>query len=336
MQMACLGQPPITSTAFSHRSIFPALASTFRTPSQLPNIKHNIYHRRAPPRTIVAARNGWRKKDRSEEEAVLQDERRGLLQSVLWGTEAVYIIWLFLLPYAPGDPVWAISPSTLDDLLSLSLNFFFVLPILNNRTVVGIHGVEAPLIHPASEGLFNFVIGWTFMFAPLLFTDYRRNRYKSSLDILWGMQMFLTNVFLIPYMAIRLNKKDSSSPGSKSSSALGSLMVRGKDVVGVVGGLVCLGSLLWGVYGRGDSGFGGVMDRWEFVESYIGSERLAYAFVIDIGLYSIFQPWLIGANLENLNKNKVGLVNTLRFLPVVGLVTYLLCLDLDSTTSRPT
>lgn len=137
-------------------------------------------------------------------------------------------------------------------------------------------------------------------------------------------------------MAIRLNKKDSSSPGSKSSSALGSLMVRGKDVVGVVGGLVCLGSLLWGVYGRGDSGFGGVMDRWEFVESYIGSERLAYAFVIDIGLYSIFQPWLIGANLENLNKNKVGLVNTLRFLPVVGLVTYLLCLDLDSTTSRPT
>lgn len=44
-----------------------------------------------------------------------------------------------------------------------------------------------------SEGLFNFVIGWTFMFAPLLFTDRKRDRFKGSLDVLWGMQMFLTN-----------------------------------------------------------------------------------------------------------------------------------------------
>lgn len=44
-----------------------------------------------------------------------------------------------------------------------------------------------------SEGLFNFVIGWTFMFAPLLFSDRKRDRYKGSLDLLWGLQMFLTN-----------------------------------------------------------------------------------------------------------------------------------------------
>ncbi|KAI3797727.1 hypothetical protein L1987_32990 [Smallanthus sonchifolius] len=31
-----------------------------------------------------------------------------------------------------------------------------------------------------SEGLFNFVIGWTFMFAPLLFTDRNRNRYTPD------------------------------------------------------------------------------------------------------------------------------------------------------------
>lgn len=333
MQISCLGPPPITSTAFFHRSNFPALvaSSTSRKPPEPRIVEHKSYLRRGCPGTVFATKNGWREDGKEEEGEVLQDGRRGLLQSVLWGTEAVYIIWLFLLPYAPGDPVWAISQSTVDDLLSLSLNFFFVLPILNN---IGINAVEAPVIHPASEGLFNFVIGWTFMFAPLLFTDYRRDRYKSSLDVLWGMQMFLTNVFLIPYMAIRLNKKDSG-PASKSS-ALSSLMVRGAAVLGVVGGLVCLGSLLWGVYGRGDGGFGGVADRWEFVGSYIGSERLAYAFVVDIGLYSVFQPWLIGANLKNLKKNKVGLVNTVRFLPIVGLVAYLLCLDLDSTTSRTT
>ena len=31
------------------------------------------------------------------------------------------------------------------------------------------------------------------MFAPLLFTDRKRGRYKGSLDVLWGLQMFLTN-----------------------------------------------------------------------------------------------------------------------------------------------
>lgn len=31
------------------------------------------------------------------------------------------------------------------------------------------------------------------MFAPLLFTDRKRDRYKWSLDVLWGLQMFLTN-----------------------------------------------------------------------------------------------------------------------------------------------
>lgn len=44
-----------------------------------------------------------------------------------------------------------------------------------------------------AEGLFNFVIAWTLLFAPLLFTDYRSDRFKGSLDVLWGFQMFLTN-----------------------------------------------------------------------------------------------------------------------------------------------
>lgn len=34
------------------------------------------------------------------------------------------------------------------------------------------------------------------MFAPLLFTDHKRDRYKGSLDVLWGLQMFLTNSML--------------------------------------------------------------------------------------------------------------------------------------------
>ncbi|KAM5567688.1 hypothetical protein ABKV19_015646 [Rosa sericea] len=253
------------------------------------------------------------------------ENSRRLFQTSLWVAEAVYILWLFLLPYAPGDPVWAISSDTVNSLLGLSLNFFFVLPLFNS---VGINFIDAPVLHPMSEGLFNFVIGWTFMFAPLLFTDGKRDRYKGSLDVLWGFQMFLTNTFLIPYMAIRLNAPESDYTPSKRSQ-LGDVMTNGAPIVGLVGGGICLISALWALYGRMDSNFGGISERWEFLINYLGSERLAYAFIWDIVLYSVFQPWLIGDNLQNVKSDKIGIVNYLRFVPVIGLVAYLLCLNLD-------
>ncbi|XP_071703377.1 uncharacterized protein [Rutidosis leptorrhynchoides] len=255
----------------------------------------------------------------------LDDNVRKVLQYLLWAAEGVYIIWLFLLPYAPGDPVWAISSDTINSLIGLSLNFFFVLPLMNS---VGIHLLEAPVLHPMSEGLFNFVIGWTLMFAPLLFTDRYRDRYKGSLDVLWGFQMFLTNTFLIPYMAIRLNNPDANNTPRKTSQ-LGSVMVNGAAVVGVIGGAACVISVLWALFGRSDGNFGGVADRWEFLVSYLGSERLAYAFIWDICLYIVFQPWLIGENLQNIDKSMVELVKYLRFVPVFGLVAYLVCLNVD-------
>ncbi|GMH01877.1 hypothetical protein Nepgr_003716 [Nepenthes gracilis] len=179
------------------------------------------------------------------------DNVRKLLQLVLWVMEGVYILWLFLLPYAPGDPVWAISSDTVGSLVGLSLNFFFILPLMNT---VGIHVMNAPVLHPVSEGLFNFVIGWTLMFAPLLFSDFRRDRYRGSLDVLWGFQMFLTNVFLIPYMAIRLNEADDSEYPQTKPSWLGTVMIKGSPVVGFIGGAICLISILWAIIGR--------MERW--------------------------------------------------------------------------
>ncbi|KAL5759181.1 hypothetical protein ACOSQ2_018019 [Xanthoceras sorbifolium] len=253
------------------------------------------------------------------------DSLRRVVQFVLWTAEAVYILWLFLLPYAPGDPVWAISSETVDSLVGLSLNFFFILPLMNS---VGIRVIDAPVLHPMSEGLFNFVIGWTFMFAPLLFTDRKRDKYKGSLDILWGLQMFLTNTFLIPYMAIRLNDADPDYKPRKPYQ-LASVMTKGAPIVGLIGGAVCLISALWALYGRMDGDLGSITDRWEYLVYYLGSERLAYAFIWDICLYIIFQPWLIGDNLQNIQQSKVGIVNYLRFVPVVGLVAYLLLLNHD-------
>lgn len=51
-------------------------------------------HARAP----FAAKRGGGRGDVSAEGA---DGTRALLQAALWGAEAAYILWLFLLPYAP-------------------------------------------------------------------------------------------------------------------------------------------------------------------------------------------------------------------------------------------
>lgn len=134
--------------------------------------------------------------------------------------------------------------------------------------------------------------------------------------------------FLIPYMAIRLNKGDSEYP-PRATSQLGSIMTRGASVVGLVGAAACLLSTFWAFYGRGDGDFGSISNRWEFLLSYLSSERLAYAFIWDICLYIIFQPWLIGDNLQNIQEDKADIVRYLRYVPVVGLVAYCLCLDLE-------
>ncbi|KAJ4843158.1 hypothetical protein Tsubulata_018585 [Turnera subulata] len=306
--------------------------------------------------TTTISRASRRKPPNLSDAAVSSDEGSGqkLTQVVLWVLEGVYILWLFLLPLAPGDPVWAISSETVNSLIGLSLNFFFILPLMNSGMsfacssihnpfclntfndlgneflgrVVGIHVLEAPVLHPMAEGLFNFVIGWTFMFAPLLFTDSKRDRYKGSLDALWGLQMFLTNTFLIPYMAIRLNGADLDGTPRKRSQ-LGTVMTSGAPIVGLIGGAACLISVLWALFGRMNGDFGSLTDRWEYLVGYLGSERLAYAFIWDICLYIIFQPWLIGDNLQNVQREKVEIVSYLRFVPVVGLMAYLLCLNLD-------
>ncbi|KAJ1271363.1 hypothetical protein BS78_06G123300 [Paspalum vaginatum] len=313
---------PCRAAAYLAPPAFRTRATAWPTPA-LPG-GYRAAHGRLVARLPVpcAAKRGGR--GRGEMAVEDGDGSRALLQAALWGAEAAYILWLFLLPYAPGDPAWAISQATISDLIGLSLNFFFVLPLLNSA---GVHLLESPVLHPMAEGLFNFVIAWTLLFAPLLYTDSRRDRYKGSLDVLWGFQMFLTNTFLIPYMAIRLNDPDTDRSPPPRRSRLGSVMVKGAPIVGAIGALVCALSFVWALVCRGDAAFGGIAERCQYAQSYVLSERLAYAFLWDILLYSIFQPWLIGDNIQNVKADAADFVNVVRFVPVVGIVAYLFCLE---------
>ncbi|CAO2161037.1 unnamed protein product, partial [Urochloa humidicola] len=50
---------------------------------------------------------------------------------------------------------------------------------------------------------------WT----PLLYTDFRRDKLKGSLDVLWAFQMFLTNIALSAHSCSVLKvKRQLSNP----------------------------------------------------------------------------------------------------------------------------
>ena len=125
------------------------------------------------------------------------------LSVLLWVATMVYVGLLLLSPpsWLPGDPVWAIQPDTIEEILNESLNFFFILPFLN---ILGFSYLPAPMVNPAAQGFFNLAEAWIFMFLPLMIMD-KRSQHLPSMMV-WGLAMFLTNVFLMPYMALRLRQ----------------------------------------------------------------------------------------------------------------------------------
>ena len=131
---------------------------------------------------------------------------------------------------------------------------------------------------------------------------------------------------LIPYMAIRLRSQTQSEKASSTEISVVEETLTsqgGSKTLSIVGGVVGVVSIWWFFLGRPDESFGNFSDRWTFFLEYLSSDRLGYAFIWDICLYTLFQPWLIGANLSNIDKENVRIVEVLRYIPCVGLAAYL-------------
>ncbi len=242
--------------------------------------------------------------DRPEEVGVSQR----WLEVLLWGLSAAYIYILLFSPpgqLVPGEPAWAIRPDTLQEVLSESLNFFFILPILN---AVGIDYIKAPTVHPVNQALFNFAEAWIFMFLPLILAD-RRGRNLPKFPI-WLMAMFLTNAILGPYMALRYR---APLPQSKNDSQKGWLE-RWFGWTGLTVGTI---ALVWGWIGRPE--FGDLVERAQYFGEQLMTNRVTLAFCVDLVLFSIFQAILLRA------VNSSGKVmRWLRYIPFWGLAAWLL------------
>ncbi|CAI5518940.1 unnamed protein product [Closterium sp. Naga37s-1] len=251
-----------------------------------------------------------------------------------------------------GDPAWRISEGTVQEVRDLSLNFFYILPALN---AAGIHVLEAPQLHPVAEALFNVVNAWSLLFGPLLLADPRRTRVGANLPALWLGQMFLTNVFLIPIMALRL--RPPPPPHSATPlrpAAIATFLSSAPLPIALVSSTVALASLFWAALARPDFAPPDLTVRAAFLADYLGSNRLAYAFAWDVLLYSLFQPWLIADCLSALRRSRpaeaargdeggttsrdydalLALLQWVRFVPLFGLAAFLCALPRLRATSE--
>ncbi len=231
-----------------------------------------------------------------------------ILSKLLWFLAGTYIYILlcsspnFILP---GEPVWAVQPETIKEVISESINFFFVLPILNS---LGISIMKSPVVHPAIEAQFNFAEAWIFMFLPLLLADKRiRNFPKVAL---WSVAMFLTNVFLLPYMALRFKQPSVETIEEPKKGFL----ERSFGWTGLIVGII---AIIWLLIGRPE--FGDFSQRIQYFMTQLHSSRVVIAFAVDLVLFAIFQIILMGAVIP-LNSPK----RSLRFIPFFGLAFWLI------------
>ena len=231
---------------------------------------------------------------------------------LLWSATIVYISLLLLAPSGvlPGDPVWAIQQETIDEVLGESLNFFFVLPLLH---AAGVRVMEAATLHPADEAFFNFAEVWIFMFLPLLWTDARGEKLPRT--AIWSGAMFLTNIFLMPYMALRLGGEAEGAPAEKSPQQSPEKPAIAK-LFGWIGIVVGSLAVSWLVYARPE--FGTLADRGEYWLTRLVGDRVTLAFFCDVLLFWAFQVWLIG-DIEPEGSPTRGL----RFVPFWGLAFWL-------------
>lgn len=234
-------------------------------------------------------------------------QSHSFLVVILWASTLSYVGLLLLSPpgWLPGEPVWAIQPDTIQEIFDESLNFFFILPLLN---LVGISYLPAPTVNPAVQGFFNLAEAWIFMFLPLIQMDERGQDLPRN--FLWGLSMFLTNVFLMPYMALRLRCPKSNSKKLLHQGTLARLF-------GSIGLTVGNLAIIWFCLNRPE--LGGVISRFNYLGQQMVSNRVTLAFTVDMCLFWVFQIWLMGAVIPVDHR-----VRALRFVPFWGLAIWLL------------
>lgn len=183
--------------------------------------------------------------------------------------------------------------------------------------------------HPVYEAVFNMINAWSLMSLPLILSDGRCKKVENKLAWFTGI-MFLTNVFYIPFMGFRAAPEpELTAPSSDDSVTMASRppppplppnqpLPSWSPIVGATSLAVGILSIAWGLGARPE--FGDVTDRISYFQNMFSNDRVFYAFIVDAGLYSVWQAILLeGAQAK------------FRFVPFFGMAAYLLAGGTDDT-----
>lgn len=225
-------------------------------------------------------------------------------QWFVWASWLVYVGYLLLSDLPPGASLLHTQPETLQEAIDLSLNFWFVLPILFPNA--------APVLHPALEGLFNIVVAWGLLFWGFLIDG--RNQRVPIIPFLIGTA-FLTNVFYLPWLALR---QPNSQPPQSPLTQLEKLAE--SRILPLILTAVVVASIAWAALARPE--FGDWQARWQDLRTLISNDRLAYSFWIDLIVFWLFQSWLVKDDMSRRQWQNPVILWIARLIPFLGLVLY--------------
>jgi hypothetical protein len=236
----------------------------------------------------------------------------------LWLFYAGYLAFAMLSDLPPGPPAYATQPQVLLETLHESVNLLWIAEALSKLGLP----MLVPVVpsHPVSEATFNFAVTWAALFVPLMFSDARGKRVARN--GLWALAVvFVTNLFLTPWMALRegvgLQEAEGGQDGKASPSpapAPGRQTLPGYSralgFFAAGAGALCVG---WALAGRPEMG-GDLADRWRYVASFAGGgNRVFWAFWLDFALFSVWQASMLA-----------GAPAGYRFLPFAGMAAWLI------------
>lgn len=218
----------------------------------------------------------------------------------------IYVGYLLLSDLPPGPSLLHTQPETLQEALDLSLNFWFILPL--------VFPASAPVLNPALEGLFNLVVAWGLLFWGFV-GDGRGQRWPM-VPFLIGTA-FLTNVFYLPWLALRSPNPDPPTPPLTRWEQAAERRALPLMIL-----VVAIASGLWAVWGRPE--FGDFSTRMANLRDLLGRDRLTYSFAIDLLMFWLFQGWLVADDMARRQWHQPVALWLARLVPFFGLLGYLL------------
>ena len=233
-----------------------------------------------------------------------------IIPLIIWAAY-MYIVF-FSDGILPGANVLQLEQRTWEEVRDLSLNFFFVSPILSLPF--------SPVVHPMLEGVFNILLAWAALFSGFLSDDrVRKPNLVPFLPTVIGMQ-FLTSAFLLPYLATRTTEIET-----KVSLQELEIPVVESPLLGPFLGGLGVTALAWSSLARVDD-FGGWSERVTSFWQLMSIDRVGSSFLVDLAIFAVFQGWLVDDDLKRrgVAEGELGpLRSVAKFVPFFGMAAYM-------------